>query len=167
MALKLNSLIFHQWFVFVVSERFYNRRIVKIDGEQGCQRRATSTDMTLHIVHLEDEKDLLEGMKFVLEELEPDAYVIQFAKADSILDYIDAHADEISLFILDIRVPGPLNGFDVARHIRKIGCTAAIIVTSAYEPPSPQLIQELDIHYFRKPWDLPETVLKMLAYVKN
>lgn len=131
------------------------------------KERQPQQNMTLHIVHLEDEKDLLEGMKFVLEELEPDAYVIQFAKADSIVDYIDAHADEISLFILDVRVPGPLDGFDVARHIRRIGCTAAIIVTSAYEPPPPQLVQELDIHYFRKPWDLPETVLKMLEYVKN
>ena len=124
-------------------------------------------NMTLNIVHLEDEFDLLEGMKFVLEEIEPDAQVVQFGKTDTILEYIDAHCSDIALFILDIRVPGPLNGLDVARHIRKIGCPAAIIVTSAYEPPSAQLMQELGIHFVRKPWDLPNTILKMLALAKK
>lgn len=123
--------------------------------------------MALNIVHLEDENDLLEGMRFVLEELEPDAQVTPFAKSDDILDYIDAHCNDVALFILDIRVPGPVNGLDVARHIRKIGCRAAIVVTSAYEPPSAQVIQELGIHYFRKPWDLPDTILKMLALAKK
>ncbi|MBE0689490.1 MAG: response regulator [Anaerolineae bacterium] len=88
--------------------------------------------MTINIVHLEDEIALLEGMRFVLEEIEPEAHVTQFAKSDTILDYIDEHCNEIALFILDIRVPGPVDGLGVARHIRKIGCHAVIIITSAY-----------------------------------
>jgi len=132
-----------------------------------ARTRHPEQSMVLNIVHLEDEFDLLEGMRFVLEEIEPDAQVRQFAKSDTILDYIDAHCHEIALFILDIRVPGPINGLDVARHIRKIGCHAVIIVTSAYEPPSAQVIHDLNIHYFRKPWDLPDTILKMLALAKK
>ena len=124
-------------------------------------------NMTLNIVHLEDEIALLEGMRFVLEEIEPEAHVTQFAKSDTILDYIDVHCNEIALFILDIRVPGPVDGLGVARHIRKIGCHAVIIITSAYESPSAQVLQDLNMHYFRKPWDLPETILKMLALVKK
>jgi CheY-like chemotaxis protein len=123
--------------------------------------------MTLTIVHLEDEKDLLEGMSFVLEELVPEAIVVQFDSSADLLPYIDAHKDSIDLFILDIRVPGPVNGIGVARHIRDIGCATPIAVTSAFEPPPSDLLREFTIHYFRKPWDLPETVLEMLALARR
>lgn len=118
--------------------------------------------MGLHIVHLEDEKDLLEGMGFVLRELAPDAQVIQFASSGDLLPYIEQHWGSIDLFILDIRVPGPVDGIGVAQHIRALGCNAAIVVTSAYEPPPASTLRELSIHYFRKPWDLPDTVIAML-----
>jgi DNA-binding response OmpR family regulator len=118
--------------------------------------------MSLKIVHLEDEKDLQDGMAFILQELAPEAEVQQFATSTALLPYLEDHWSDTDLFILDVRVPGPVNGMGVAQRIRELGSKAVIVVTSAFEPPSPSILRELNIHYFRKPWDLPETIIAML-----
>jgi DNA-binding response OmpR family regulator len=121
--------------------------------------------MTLNIVHLEDEKDLAEGLAFIIQEEAPDVTLSQFANSDEVIVYIDQHWRTIDLYILDVRVPGHLNGLGVAEYIRALGSQAVIVVTSAYDPPRQEIINTLKIHYFRKPWDLPDNVIEMLNLV--
>jgi CheY-like chemotaxis protein len=121
--------------------------------------------MSLKIGYLEDEKDLAEGLSFVIRDENPDVDITHFANSADILAFIDQECDTVDLFILDVRVPGPMDGLGVARHIRNLGCTAVIVVTSAYEPPPREVQQALNMHYFRKPWDLPDTVVQILSLV--
>jgi DNA-binding NtrC family response regulator len=121
--------------------------------------------MTLNIVHLEDEKDLAEGLAFIIQEEAPHVTLIQFANSDDVTAYIDQHWRDVDLYILDVRVPGQLSGLGVAEHIRALGSQSAIVVTSAYDPPKQAVVEALNIHYFRKPWDLPDNVIEMLDLV--
>ena len=123
--------------------------------------------MKLNIVHLEDERELSEGMAFVILDEAPHAKLTQFVNSDDVIAYADSEWRNITLFILDVRVPGARNGLEVARYLREIGYTGVIVVTSAYEPPSAALLEELNIHYFRKPWEMPETILSILSLVSS
>ena len=123
--------------------------------------------MALHIAHLEDEHDLLEGMAFILEEEAPEAHVAQFANSDDLIAYIDQHCAEIDLYILDVRVPGARDGIEVARYIREHECVGAVVVTSAYDPPPESLMRELDFRFIQKPWELPESVHQMLGHARK
>ena len=123
--------------------------------------------MALNIVHLEDERDLREGMALVMQVEVPEAQLTQFGESNTLIPYIDQHCGEIDLFILDVRVPGIKDGLEIAEYIRQLGCEAVIVITSAFDAP-PSIVQNvLRIHYFRKPWDLPETVFEMLALTKK
>ncbi|MDX2141596.1 MAG: response regulator [Chloroflexota bacterium] len=121
--------------------------------------------MTLNIVHLEDEKDLAEGLAFIIQEEAPGVTLYQFASSDDVVAHIDQHWQTTDLYILDVRVPGQMNGLGVAEYIRARGSQAVIVVTSAYDPPKQEIINALQIHYFRKPWDLPDNVIEMLNLV--
>jgi DNA-binding response OmpR family regulator len=121
----------------------------------------------LRIVHLEDERDLREGMAMILAVEAPDVELTQFSESDTLLTYIDTHCTEVDLFILDVRVPGAKDGLEVARYIREIGCETIIVITSAYDAPPPEVSASLGIHYFRKPWDLPETIIRMLNLTRR
>lgn len=119
--------------------------------------------MTLNIVHLEDERDLREGMALVMQVEMPQVQLTQFGETNTLVPYIEQHCGEIDLFILDVRVPGVKDGLQIAEYIRQIGCEAVIVITSAFDAPPSSVQEALRIHYFRKPWDLPETVFEMLA----
>jgi DNA-binding NtrC family response regulator len=123
--------------------------------------------MALHIAHLEDERDLLEGMAFILEEEAPGALVAQFANSDDLIAYIDQHCAEIDLYILDVRVPGVRDGLEVARYIREHDCPGGVVVTSAYDPPPDELMRELAFRFIQKPWELPDSVQEMLRYARK
>jgi CheY-like chemotaxis protein len=123
--------------------------------------------MTLNIVHLEDERDLREGMALVMQVEVPEAHLTQFVESNSLIPYIDQHCGEIDLFILDVRVPGIKDGLEIAEYIRQLGCEAVIVITSAFDAPPSTVQEALRIHYFRKPWDLPETVFEMLALTRK
>jgi DNA-binding response OmpR family regulator len=119
--------------------------------------------MAIRVVHLEDERDLREGMALVMEVEAPQVDLTQFSGSDTLIPYIDSNCGDIDLFILDVRVPGSLNGLQIAEHIRNIGCEAVIVITSAFDAPPVSVQENLRIHYFRKPWDLPESIVQMLA----
>lgn len=123
--------------------------------------------MTLNVVHLEDERDLREGMALVMEVEAPHVSLVQFVESNALVPYIDAHCGEIDLFILDVRVPGAKNGLQIAEYIRSIGCDSVIVITSAFDAPPTSLQHSLGIHYFRKPWDLPDTVFAMLNLTRK
>jgi len=112
--------------------------------------------MPIHIVHLEDEKDLRNVFAEVIAIIDSDVNLKQFSNAEDSLGYISEFGKTVNVFVLDIRVPGPLTGLDLAAKIRELGCDGHIIITSAYQMPPAELLESLRAEYIGKPWDVPE-----------
>lgn len=117
------------------------------------------------ILHLEDEESLCEILRFSLSVAEPQPDLMQFMDSDSAIKYIDQHLSGIDLYLLDIRVPGSVDGIGVAEHIRKLGSTKPIIISSAFRKPESHLLERLNCKWMQKPWhvlDTHRTILPLL-----
>lgn len=115
----------------------------------------------MEFLHLEDHEQLREVLKIALEAADPTLKIIQFEDSDSAIAYIEQHKDEIDLFILDIRVPGKLDGLGVAKRIRELGGKAAIVLNSAYGRPEEKFMVELQCLWMSKPWHLVDAARKL------
>ncbi len=113
--------------------------------------------MALHIVHLEDDGPLRDILRVSLTHISPDVRMHQFVDSDSTVLHIKENLQAIDLFILDIRVPGKLDGLGVAQKIRDLGATSPIVLTSAYRKPDSEQLQTLKCEWFPKPWHILET----------
>lgn len=80
--------------------------------------------------------------------------VLAAATAEEAIALWDRHAGEIVLLFSDIVMPGPLTGFDVARHIRATASTLPVIFSSGYSrsllSDDPEL--QFGVHYLAKPY---------------
>lgn len=115
----------------------------------------------MHIVHLEDTRPLRDIFKATLSAIRPGCDIHQFMTSDDAVAYIHQHGQEVDLFVLDVRVPGALDGVGVAELIKELGCTGAIVMTSAYMSPGRDQLSTLNAHWFQKPWQI-EDVQEML-----
>lgn len=118
----------------------------------------------MNIVHVEDEKPLKDILRTTLSAMAPNINVIQFTTGDDALSYISENAEAIDLFILDIRLPGTLNGVQLAEKIRDMKCPGHMVITSAFSRPSQDVLTTLKCDYYRKPWHLVELMQKLLHY---
>lgn len=118
----------------------------------------------MNIVHVEDEKPLKEILKTTLTTFDPNVKIVQFTTADEALIHITQNFATIDLFIIDIRLPGQLNGVQLAEKIRELKCPGNIVITSAFSRPSQQVLANLNCEYYRKPWHLTELVQKLQQY---
>jgi DNA-binding response OmpR family regulator len=118
----------------------------------------------VQVLHLEDDIRLREILQVALRAAEPNLELKQYINSNDAVAYLEQHVHEIDLFILDIRVPGQFDGLEVAQMIRNMQCGAPIILTSAYQPPSPNLLMELNSEWYPKPWHIFETT-RTLAQV--
>src|SRR5689334_18449891 len=100
-----------------------------------------------YVVHLEDDGPLREILKVAFQATDPHVNLQQFISGDEVVAHIKPIIDTIDLFVLDIRVPGSIDGLGVARKIREFGSEAPIILTSAYRPPERELIQSLSLEW--------------------
>lgn len=123
--------------------------------------------MHRHLIHVEDDKPLRDLLAIGLKALEPEINLHQFSSADEALPYIMAQGNTIDVFILDIRLPGMLDGLALAQRIRDLRCPGYIIVTSAYLRPAPELLASLRCEYFPKPWQILQLVPKLQRYRLN
>ncbi len=124
--------------------------------------------MILHVLHLEDEASLREVLRSALRviDLDDEVQVEQFENSDDAVRHIEDFGPDIDLFILDIRVPGDLDGVGVARLIRQWGCPGVVVLSSAYTEPDEQLLSSLHAEWMPKPWRLDElgdTLMDLLA----
>jgi CheY-like chemotaxis protein len=110
----------------------------------------------MHIVHLEDRKPLRDMLKSILDMLSPECIVQQFATGDEAADYVRQYGQEVDLFLLDMRVPGSVDGLGVAELIQQSGCSGVIVLTSAYNSPGQHKLAALNAHWFQKPWGSEE-----------
>jgi DNA-binding response OmpR family regulator len=120
----------------------------------------------LEILHLEDDPALRDILQFTFSNGEVDAELAQFVSSDEAVNYIRTNAPQIGLFLLDIRVPGSLDGIGVAEFIREVGNTAPVYVTSAYEKPEKDVLESLRCEWMAKPWNL-QTLLDMVVELQG
>lgn len=121
----------------------------------------------MNILHLEDDGPLREILAVALKAAQPSCEIHQFAESDNAIRYVRDHAGAIDLFILDIRVPGSIDGLEVARRVRDMKCAGAIVLTSAYRAPTPETIKELNCEWYPKPWHIFEVTTKLLALARE
>jgi DNA-binding response OmpR family regulator len=121
----------------------------------------------LHVVHLEDDKPLREIFSTALHTFLQDLNLKQFADSDEALRYIKWEIRDIDLYILDIRVPGSLNGVQLAEQVRKLGAKAPIMITSAYDRPEKHILDMLECRWSKKPWHMTELLHDLIPLAKE
>jgi DNA-binding response OmpR family regulator len=111
----------------------------------------------LFIMYLEDDISLSETLKDLLIALNPDVEVTQFTNGDDAAKYVQNNCDDIRLFLLDVRVPGSVDGIGVARKIREVGCEGDIVFMSAFPQPDPSVLsRDLKFRWLNKPWNIED-----------
>ncbi|MEP7284292.1 MAG: response regulator [Chloroflexota bacterium] len=120
--------------------------------------------MSTHILHVEDESQLRNIFAVVLRATAPGVNLVQLRTGDEALNYIEDNKTSIDLFVLDIRLPGSMDGLQVAHKIREWECPGFIIITSAYTPPKVEVLTELRAEYLPKPWHIRHLVNNLLEY---
>lgn len=118
----------------------------------------------MNIVHVEDEKPLKDILRTTLAALDPNIKMVQFTTAEDALAYIEQNLTSIDLFILDIRLPGHMNGVQLAEKIRELKWSGNMVITSAFLRPSSEVMMKLNCEYYRKPWHLVELMHKLQNY---
>ena len=121
----------------------------------------------MHVVHLEDDGPLREILKVAFEAADPSVELHQFVSSNAAIEYIEKNLNEIDLFVLDIRVPGTMNGIQVAEKIRELNAQGAIVLTSAYQAPERDFLNKLQCEWFPKPWHIMETTKKLFELARK
>jgi DNA-binding response OmpR family regulator len=120
-----------------------------------------------YVVHLEDDETLQEILKVAFQATDPKVNLKQFINGDDAFEHIQPNLEAIDLFVLDIRVPGSIDGIGVARKIRESGCDAPIIMTSAYRQPEREVVDSLGLEWMSKPWHIMEISQRLITLARN
>lgn len=104
----------------------------------------------------EDEELIRELVRDVLEM--EGFSVIAFSTADAGWTYLQKHLNEVSLLVSDIRMPGRLDGADLARLASSACPNLHIILSSAY-CASADLPRLKHLVFLSKPWELERLML--------
>ncbi len=122
--------------------------------------------MNMRILHLEDDTALLEILRLTVAVIAPEMDMQQFVSSDRALEYVRQEAN-IDLCIVDIRVPGELDGLEFAQALRELGFQGIIVVTSAFGKPKLEILEALDIHWVAKPWDFNHDPNSVLSFIRH
>jgi CheY-like chemotaxis protein len=110
-----------------------------------------------YTVLVAEDEDALQSLA-ILTIKEKGLSVLAASSAEEAIRLWDRHAHDIVLLFTDIVFPGPLNGFDIARHIRAKSPRLPVIFSSGY---SRALLAESAKPY--RQIELSALVSKMLA----
>jgi CheY-like chemotaxis protein len=106
---------------------------------------------------VEDDPDLRELAAALLEET--DLKVVECATAEEALVTMCTHGNEVALIFADIRLPGLIDGIDLARKARALWPRVRIIVTSGNPGNRIDALPENAI-YMQKPWRALEVLME-------
>lgn len=118
----------------------------------------------MKIYLVEDEFDLAQIVKKYLEK--EDYQVTIFSNGEEALKHL---TDEVDLWILDIMLPGDVNGYDLIKAIKEKRPEQAIIFASARDHEIDK-IRGLELgsdDYIAKPYSPRELVLRVKAILKR
>ena len=117
------------------------------------------------VLLVEDEDHLALGLRFNLENA---GYEVRLAnRGDLALELIEQHT--VDLVVLDVGLPGKLDGFDVAREIRRLGNYIPIIMLTSRDQLEDR-IRGLDAgadDYVTKPFDLDELIARVRVNLRR
>jgi len=118
----------------------------------------------MKIYYVEDERDLSEIIrKYLVRE---DFEVTTFYDGETAIKQVK---DDVDLWILDIMLPGEVNGYDIIRRLKEVGSDARIIFTSARDQDMDK-IMGLELggdDYLAKPYSPRELVLRVKAVLRR
>jgi len=106
---------------------------------------------------VEDDPDLRELGAALLEETE--LRVVECEDAEQALSVLAREGENVALVFADIRLPGLLDGVDLARRIKAVWPHVSMIVTSGYSPHRPEALPD-NIIYMPKPWLALEVLMQ-------
>ena len=106
---------------------------------------------------VEDDPDLRELAAALLEET--DLKVVECATAEEALVTMCTHGNEVALIFADIRLPGLIDGIDLARKARALWPRVRIIVTSGNPGNRVASLPENAV-YMQKPWRALEILME-------
>ena len=98
---------------------------------------------------VEDDPDLRVLAAALLEESE--LSVVECESAEEAMSVLVRDGDDVALVFADIRLPGLLDGVDIARRVKMLWPHITMIVTSGYAEVRPQALPE-GVTYLPKPW---------------
>jgi len=110
------------------------------------------------IVIVDDEPLLREYEIGLLEEL--GFPIVDFARADEALGFLKDHAREVFVLFTDVRMPGAVDGLDLARWVARECPWIRIVVVSAHLTKDDERLPG-DAAFFRKPF-LPLEVIRIV-----
>jgi len=120
--------------------------------------------MSIHVVHIEDDRMLRNILRTSFQIAAPEVQLKQYTNGDDALPYIEQNVKTIDLFIIDIRLPGSINGLQLAQKIRELGCPNHLVLTSAYTAPNAEWLVALSCDYLPKPWHILDLMQKLVQY---
>lgn len=104
-----------------------------------------------HVLIVEDEILVRVGLS---EELQDAGYhVVEAADGVSALDVLNG-GDRIDLMFTDIRMPGGIDGWDLAERARALRPELPVIYATGYSGENPRLVP--GARFFRKPYRVGE-----------
>ena len=98
---------------------------------------------------VEDDPDLRELAAALLEET--DLRVVECEDAEQAFGVLAREGEDVALLFTDIRLPGLLDGVDLARRVKAVWPHVLIVITSGYAARRPETLPE-NVVYLPKPW---------------
>jgi DNA-binding NtrC family response regulator len=106
----------------------------------------------MRIIYVEDDGGLRSVVMDTLQYLTPTSQIEVYSNSDDVLRVNTI--TNLCLVLMDVRLPGSVNGFSLAKHLRSLGYDGIIALMSAYPRPPSGIIEELRCEWFSKPIDV-------------
>jgi CheY-like chemotaxis protein len=101
------------------------------------------------VLVVEDDPDVRSLAAAVIEEI--DVEVVGLETAEEALSYLRRHGGDVAAIFIDIRLPGGMDGVDLARAVHVRWPQVAVIVTSG-DPGDRLELMPAGARYLQKPW---------------
>jgi DNA-binding NtrC family response regulator len=122
-----------------------------IETERGdvMASRFSNKDRAPIALIVEDDADLRELGAAVLEET--DLRVVECGDAEEAMSIMAREGENVALVFADVRLPGVLDGVDLARRVKALWPHVSMVVTSGFGARRPEKLPDT-VAYMPKPW---------------
>jgi DNA-binding NtrC family response regulator len=87
--------------------------------------------------------------------------IIEAEDADSAFRRLESEADHVAVVVTDIRMPGAMDGVDLARLVRHRWPKIRVLVTSGYDDGRRAKLPS-GIRFLQKPWKARDVIANVL-----
>jgi DNA-binding LytR/AlgR family response regulator len=119
------------------------------------------------LLHLEDATPLADIMRIAIKSYDPEVAITHFVNSDDALVFIQQHLYDIAVYVLDVRVPGSMNGVELAKEIRALGFRGPIFINSAYRKPAKKTLKTYNCKWIEKPWHILDAAQLLAPLAKS